>query len=219
MSCTGVDAPPPDLKQITNREKWEVVSKEMSNTLLTLIRPRLVLSGHTHHGCYLVHEDGTPELTIPSFSWRNRNNPSFVLVSEGSTLVVSNISNAHETASLEAFRFKGKDDYEGDIFSLMRAREPASFWRGKVTGVVILPRALARMRISGNKLSLVKSLIIFPSGEGQTAFNENNHANYCGEKICNKAFQGVYFVEHKNFKLHLVVIVVLALVLESIKGL
>ena len=85
MSCTGDDAPPPDLKQITNREKWEVVSKEMSNTLLTLIRPRLVLSGHTHHGCYLVHEDGTPEMTIPSFSWRNRNNPSFVLVSEGST--------------------------------------------------------------------------------------------------------------------------------------
>ena len=81
MHCTGVDAPPPEEKQVTNREKWEVVSKEMSSTLLSLIRPRLVLSGHTHHGCYLVHEDGTPEMTIPSFSWRNRNNPSFVLVS------------------------------------------------------------------------------------------------------------------------------------------
>lgn len=77
--CTGVDAPPPEEKQSTNREKWEVVSKEMSNKLLSLIRPRLVLSGHTHHGCYLVHKDGTPEMTIPSFSWRNRNNPSFVL--------------------------------------------------------------------------------------------------------------------------------------------
>lgn len=77
--CTGVDAPPPEEKQSRNREKWEVVSKEMSNKLLSLIRPRLVLSGHTHHGCYLVHEDGTPEMTIPSFSWRNRNNPSFVL--------------------------------------------------------------------------------------------------------------------------------------------
>ena len=198
MSCTGVDAPPPDLKQITNREKWEVVSKEMSNTLLTLIRPRLVLSGHTHHGCYLVHEDGTPEMTIPSFSWRNRNNPSFVLVSEWSTLVVSNISNAHETESLEAFRFKDKDDYEGNVFSPVRAREPASFWREKVIAVVILPRALARMLISRNKLSVVKSLIILQSWEGQTSFNENNHANYCGEKIYKKAFQGVYFVEHRN---------------------
>ena len=167
MSCTGVDAPPPDLKQITNREKWEVVSKEMSNTLLTLIRPRLVLSGHTHHGCYLVHEDGTPEMTIPSFSWRNRNNPSFVLVSEWRTLVVSNISNAHETVSLEAFGFKGKVNYKGDIFSLVRAREPASFWREKVIAVVILPRALARMPISGNKLSVVKSLIILQSWEGK----------------------------------------------------
>ncbi|KAL9974909.1 hypothetical protein ACROYT_G012011 [Oculina patagonica] len=77
--CTGVDAPPPEEKRSRNREKWEVVSKEMSKKLLSLIRPRLVLSGHTHHGCYLVHEDGTPEMTIPSFSWRNRNNPSFVL--------------------------------------------------------------------------------------------------------------------------------------------
>lgn len=82
MECTGIDAPPPEEKQVTNREKWEVVSKEMSVKLLSLIQPRLVLSGHTHHGCYLVHEDGTPEMTIPSFSWRNRNNPSFVLVSQ-----------------------------------------------------------------------------------------------------------------------------------------
>lgn len=77
--CTGVDAPPDEERRSTNREKWEVVSKEMSQKLLSLLRPRLVLSGHTHHGCYLVHDDGTPEMTIPSFSWRNRNNPSFVL--------------------------------------------------------------------------------------------------------------------------------------------
>lgn len=83
--CTGADAPPPEEKRSRNRERWEVVSKEMSKKLLSLIRPRLVLSGHTHHGCYLIHEDGTPEMTIPSFSWRNRNNPSFVLVSQSSS--------------------------------------------------------------------------------------------------------------------------------------
>ena len=100
----------------------------------------------------------------------------------------------------EAFGFKGEDDYDGDIFSLVSTREPAPFWREKVIGVVILLRVLARMPISGNKLLVVKSLIILRSGEGQTSFNENNHANYCGEKIYNKAFQGVYFVGHKNFK-------------------
>ena len=46
------------------------------------------------------------------------------------------------------------------FFLLVRAREPASFWRGKVIGVVILPGALARMPISGNKLLMVKSFII-----------------------------------------------------------
>ena len=131
--------------------------------------------------------------------------------------MVSNISNAHETASLEACGFKGEDEYEGNIFSLVHAHEPASFWWEKVIGFVILPWALTRMPISGNKVLVVKSLIILRSGEGQTSFNENNHANYCGEKIYNKAFQGVYFVEHKNFKLYLVLMVVLVLVHESIK--
>ncbi|XP_031563616.1 metallophosphoesterase 1-like [Actinia tenebrosa] len=77
--CTGVDAPPPDQQSKVNRPKWEVVSQEATALLLESFRPRLVLSGHTHHGCYLIHDDGTPELTIPSFSWRNRNNPSFVM--------------------------------------------------------------------------------------------------------------------------------------------
>ena len=119
----------------------------------------------------------------------------------------------------EAFGFKGEDDYDGDIFSLVSTREPAPFWREKVIGVVILLRVLARMPISGNKLLVVKSLIILRSGDGQTSFNENNHANYCGEKIYNKAFQGVYFVGHKNFKLYLVLMVVVVFLLESIKGL
>ncbi|EDO47325.1 predicted protein [Nematostella vectensis] len=77
--CIGPDAPPPDKRTETNRPRWEVVSQEASSFLLSTLQPRLVVSGHTHHGCYLVHEGGIPELTIPSFSWRNRNNPSFIL--------------------------------------------------------------------------------------------------------------------------------------------
>ena len=80
--CTGVDAPPSADRDSPNREKWEVVSKDMSHQLLSLLKPRLVFSGHTHHGCYVEHDNGTPELTIPSFSWRNRNNPSFILVGQ-----------------------------------------------------------------------------------------------------------------------------------------
>jgi UDP-2,3-diacylglucosamine pyrophosphatase LpxH len=79
--CTGIDAPPHEQQNQENRPKWEVISQEATTLLLESFEPRLVLSGHTHHGCYLIHDGGTPELTIPSFSWRNRNNPSFVMVS------------------------------------------------------------------------------------------------------------------------------------------
>ncbi|XP_059562640.1 metallophosphoesterase 1 isoform X2 [Myotis daubentonii] len=47
--------------------------------LLWWLRPRLILSGHTHSGCEVLHGAGVPELSVPSFSWRNRNNPSFIM--------------------------------------------------------------------------------------------------------------------------------------------
>ncbi|XP_021120923.1 metallophosphoesterase 1 isoform X3 [Heterocephalus glaber] len=49
--------------------------------LLWWLQPRLVLSGHTHSACEVLHGAGVPEISVPSFSWRNRNNPSFVMVS------------------------------------------------------------------------------------------------------------------------------------------
>ena len=39
-----------------------------------------MLSAHTHHGCYRVHNNGVPEWTVASFSWRNKPNPTFLLV-------------------------------------------------------------------------------------------------------------------------------------------
>lgn len=47
--------------------------------LLQLLQPRLILSGHTHSACTVFHGD-VQEISIPSFSWRNRNNPSFMMV-------------------------------------------------------------------------------------------------------------------------------------------
>lgn len=54
--------------------------------LLRWFKPRLILSGHTHSGCEVLHDNKYPEISVPSFSWRNRNNPSFILVSENSIL-------------------------------------------------------------------------------------------------------------------------------------
>jgi len=53
--------------------------------LLQWFKPRLVLSGHTHSGCEVLHDNKYPEISVPSFSWRNRNNPSFIMVSEVNT--------------------------------------------------------------------------------------------------------------------------------------
>ena len=68
----------------------------------------------------------------------------------------------------------------------MIAREAASFWLEMVVAVVI--------RSGGDKLSNIRSFIILQSGEGLTSFNNDNSANFSGEKKCNEEFQGVYFL-------------------------
>lgn len=78
--CNDFDAAPFPEKEERFREKLECLSKEATYTILKQIKPRLALSGHTHHGCTrkLPFEYGI-EITMPSFSWRNKNNPNYGL--------------------------------------------------------------------------------------------------------------------------------------------
>ncbi|XP_069324670.1 metallophosphoesterase 1 isoform X2 [Eulemur rufifrons] len=78
-NCSGDDAAPPEERSIPFQERYDVLSREASQKLLWWLRPRLVLSGHTHSGCTVLRAGGPPELSVPSFSWRNRNNPSFIM--------------------------------------------------------------------------------------------------------------------------------------------
>ncbi|XP_008977723.1 metallophosphoesterase 1 isoform X1 [Callithrix jacchus] len=78
-NCSGEDAAPPEERNIPFKENYDVLSREASQKLLWWLQPRLVLSGHTHSACEVHHEGRVPELSIPSFSWRNRNNPSFIM--------------------------------------------------------------------------------------------------------------------------------------------
>ncbi|XP_006897090.1 PREDICTED: metallophosphoesterase 1 [Elephantulus edwardii] len=84
-NCSGEDAAPPEERNIPFKEKYDVLSQEASHKLLWWLQPRLILSGHTHSACEVTHGDGVPEVSIPSFSWRNRNNPSFIMGSITST--------------------------------------------------------------------------------------------------------------------------------------
>lgn len=80
MECTDFDAAPFPIKQERFRPTWECLSQEATFQLLKQINPRIVLDGHTHHGCTrkLPNGDGI-EVTISSFSWRNKENPNFVM--------------------------------------------------------------------------------------------------------------------------------------------
>lgn len=78
-NCTTLDAAPAEEKYIPFREKWDCLSQDASKQLFDWIKPRLIISGHTHHGCYILHDNMVPEWTVASFSWRNKKNPSFLL--------------------------------------------------------------------------------------------------------------------------------------------
>ncbi|KRT78588.1 hypothetical protein AMK59_8120 [Oryctes borbonicus] len=80
IDCDDYDAAPLHLKKHRFREKWDCLSQEATHQLLNQLHPRLAVSGHVHHGCTkkLPIGDGL-EITIPSFSWRNKENPTYSL--------------------------------------------------------------------------------------------------------------------------------------------
>ncbi|OQV26073.1 Metallophosphoesterase 1 [Hypsibius exemplaris] len=80
-ACNEPDEAPADEKSQPFRGKWECISKEATEQIMNTIEPRAVFGGHTHHGCYRKHRNGVDEWTISSFNWRNKINPSFLMVS------------------------------------------------------------------------------------------------------------------------------------------
>lgn len=78
--CSGPDSAPEIEKRKKFRQRWECISQESTEMLLDFLNPRLVIAGHTHNGCHKFHAYGkVHEYTVPSFSWRNKNNPSFLM--------------------------------------------------------------------------------------------------------------------------------------------
>ncbi|XP_022118860.2 metallophosphoesterase 1 [Pieris rapae] len=82
--CTEPDAPPLPERNKLFRLKIDALSKEATEYLISKIQPRAVFGGHTHHGCLVKHsykDNEFLEYSVPSFSWRNRPDPKFMLVS------------------------------------------------------------------------------------------------------------------------------------------
>lgn len=81
IDCDEPDEAPFPQKSQKYIEGKDCLSKGATYQLLKQIRPRLVMTGHSHHGCTrpLMNDEGV-EITLPSFSWRNKDNPSYGLV-------------------------------------------------------------------------------------------------------------------------------------------
>lgn len=64
------------------KPRWDVLSKDATDLIISMLMPRVAFSGHSHHYCRLKKNNAayTEEYTLASFSWRNKNNPSFLLV-------------------------------------------------------------------------------------------------------------------------------------------
>lgn len=77
--CTGFTSAPNYLKFDKFKEKWDCLSKKATSYLLDNLHPRTVFSGHTHHACQTLHKTDIWEFTVPSFNWRNKPNPSFIM--------------------------------------------------------------------------------------------------------------------------------------------
>ncbi|XP_067624953.1 metallophosphoesterase 1 homolog isoform X2 [Eurosta solidaginis] len=73
--CKEHDAPKFDIF----RENWEVLSKESTDLIGKLLKPRVAFAGHSHHYCLNINRFGIEEYTVASFSWRNKIEPSFLL--------------------------------------------------------------------------------------------------------------------------------------------
>ncbi|XP_037040194.1 metallophosphoesterase 1 homolog [Bradysia coprophila] len=61
------------------RERWEVLSIESTKWLGKMLNPRVAFSGHSHNYCRVKNLLDIEEYTISSYSWRNKNNPKFLL--------------------------------------------------------------------------------------------------------------------------------------------
>ncbi|GBP62193.1 Metallophosphoesterase 1 [Eumeta japonica] len=86
--CTESDAAPLPERNNLFEERWDCLSKESTEYLVERLRPRAAFGAHTHHSCVVRHSFApTPEhktefieYTVPSFSWRNRLDPKYYLV-------------------------------------------------------------------------------------------------------------------------------------------
>ena len=77
--CNDSDSAPNEEKTKLFREGTDCLIRESTDFLIHHLNPSLVLNGHTHHSC-TTYWPTFKEYTVASFNWRNRPDPSFLLL-------------------------------------------------------------------------------------------------------------------------------------------
>ena len=93
LDCDEPDSDYNPNEKVNIRPRLGCLTKRATEHLLRKLQPRLSLNGHTHYGCVKKHTvqlDANEHLlvneyTLSSFNYRNRANPSFLLLLANST--------------------------------------------------------------------------------------------------------------------------------------
>jgi len=78
--CDEIDSAPDSVKFDVYKERWDCLSLNATNLIMNKLKPKLIVTGHTHYGCVTLHPNNVEEWTVPSFNYRNTNIPSILLV-------------------------------------------------------------------------------------------------------------------------------------------
>ncbi|CAH2067160.1 unnamed protein product, partial [Iphiclides podalirius] len=86
--CTEPDAAPLPQRRNLFEQRRDCLSRESTEYLVESLRPRAAFGAHTHHSCLVRHSFAPTrhhkvefvEYTVPSFSWRNRLDPKYYLL-------------------------------------------------------------------------------------------------------------------------------------------
>ena len=73
------DSMPESLKYEPFVQKWDCLSENATKLIIDSLKPRLVITGHSHYGCVTRHANSLYEWTVSSFNYRNNQNPSLLL--------------------------------------------------------------------------------------------------------------------------------------------
>ncbi|GAV59277.1 hypothetical protein CFOL_v3_02808 [Cephalotus follicularis] len=70
-------------------ELMHTVPPNATEYIFQALKPRIIFSAHTHEFSDYTHSDGTREVTVPSMTWKARDDPGFILATFQSNRAVS----------------------------------------------------------------------------------------------------------------------------------